>query len=161
MFRDSTIISVLIAILILFGLIYFFALPKTTDLQPSPLPQSSDIPTPNSQNQASNSAQLQIVDEKIGTGTEAKTDNTVSVNYLGTLANGQKFDSSYDRNQPFEFKIGGGEVIKGWDQGVLGMKVGGKRKLTIPPSLGYGSQANGPIPANSTLIFEIELLDVK
>lgn len=100
-------------------------------------------------------------DLTIGTGATAATGDTVTVNYVGTLTNGTKFDSSYDRNQPFTFRLGAGQVIAGWDQGVVGMKVGGKRRLTIPPSLGYGSQANGPIPANSTLIFEIELLDVR
>ena len=96
----------------------------------------------------------------VGTGATAATGDTVTVNYVGTLANGTKFDSSYDRNQPFTFRLGAGQVIAGWDQGVVGMRVGGKRRLTIPPSLGYGSQANGPIPANSTLIFEIELLSI-
>lgn len=105
--------------------------------------------------------QLQSTDEVIGTGDEAVAGKTVSVNYLGTLTDGTKFDSSYDRNQPFEFKLGGGQVIQGWDQGVAGMKVGGKRKLVIPASLGYGASANGSIPANSTLVFEIELLAVK
>ncbi|MEK7605156.1 MAG: FKBP-type peptidyl-prolyl cis-trans isomerase [Patescibacteria group bacterium] len=95
-----------------------------------------------------------------GTGAEAATGDTVKVNYVGTLTNGKKIDSSYDRNQPFSFKLGNGEVIKGWDQGVVGMKIGGKRKLTIPPELAYGNQAQGTIPANSTLIFEIELLEV-
>lgn len=96
----------------------------------------------------------------LGTGAEAKNGDTVSVNYKGTLTNGKQFDSSYDRKEPFEFTLGSGEVIKGWDDGVVGMKVGGKRKLTIPPTLGYGDQANGDIPANSTLIFEVELLGV-
>lgn len=104
---------------------------------------------------------LQSTDEVVGTGAEAVAGKTVSVNYVGTLTDGTKFDSSYDRNQPFEFPLGGGQVIKGWDQGVVGMKVGGKRKLVIPPDMGYGSKANGKIPANSTLVFEIELLDVK
>jgi FKBP-type peptidyl-prolyl cis-trans isomerase FkpA len=110
---------------------------------------------------ASSSAGLVSTDETVGTGDEAVAGKTVSVNYLGTLADGTKFDSSYDRNQPFEFTLGAGQVIKGWDQGVVGMKVGGKRKLVIPPGLGYGAQANGSIPANSTLTFEIELLSVK
>jgi len=96
----------------------------------------------------------------VGTGATAATGDTVTVNYVGTLANGTKFDSSYDRGQPFTFRLGAGQVIAGWDQGVVGMRVGGKRRLTIPPSLGYGGQANGPIPANSTLIFEIELLSI-
>lgn len=104
---------------------------------------------------------LKIEDEIIGTGAEAKSGDTVTVNYLGTLENGKKFDSSYDRNQPFTTQIGVGQVIKGWDEGIVGMKVGGKRKLTIPPALGYGSQDMGSIPPNSTLIFEVELLGVK
>jgi FKBP-type peptidyl-prolyl cis-trans isomerase len=100
-------------------------------------------------------------DLAIGTGEEAKTGDTVSVNYKGSLTNGKQFDSSYDRKEPFSFTIGKGEVIKGWDEGVVGMKIGGKRKLTIPPELGYGSNAQGEIPANSTLVFEVELLTVK
>jgi len=106
---------------------------------------------------------LQITDEIIGTGAEAKAGNAVSVNYIGTLTNGVKFDSSYDRGQPFSFILGAGQVIKGWDEGVLGMKVGGKRKLIIPPDLAYGEQGagNGVIPPNSTLIFEVELLEVQ
>jgi len=104
---------------------------------------------------------LQITDEVTGTGAQAKARNAVAVNYIGTLTNGTKFDSSYDRGQPFSFVLGAGQVIKGWDEGVLGMKVGGKRKLVIPASLGYGAQSIGPIPANSTLIFEVELLGVQ
>jgi peptidylprolyl isomerase len=104
---------------------------------------------------------LQIQDLAVGEGREAKSGDTVTVNYLGTLTSGVKFDSSYDRNQPFTTQIGVGQVIKGWDEGIVGMKVGGKRKLIIPPSLGYGSQDLGTIPPNSTLIFEVELLGVK
>lgn len=104
---------------------------------------------------------LIVEDIKVGEGTEVKSGNTVVIHYTGTLQNGEKFDSSVDRGQPFTTEIGVGEVIKGWDEGVLGMKVGGKRKLTIPPDLGYGLDPVGPIPANSTLIFELELLEVK
>jgi len=107
------------------------------------------------------STNLKIEDLIVGTGTQAQAGNTVQVNYLGTLVNGIKFDSSYDRNEPFEFTLGAGQVIQGWDEGIVDMKVGGKRKLTIPPSLGYGAQTVGSIPANSTLIFEVELLAVK
>lgn len=110
---------------------------------------------------ATQSAGLQSEDIVVGTGAEAKQGNTVSVHYTGVLTDGTKFDSSKDRNEPFTFLLGQGDVIKGWDQGVVGMKVGGKRKLTIPPELGYGPRAVGPIPANATLIFEVELLDVK
>jgi FKBP-type peptidyl-prolyl cis-trans isomerase len=98
----------------------------------------------------------------VGTGAEAVSGKTVTVNYTGTLENGTKFDSSYDHGQPFSFGLGAGQVIKGWDEGLVGMKVGGKRKLVIPPDLAYGSRAvGGMIPANSTLIFEVELLAVK
>jgi len=105
---------------------------------------------------------LEVVDLVVGQGAEATAGKTVSVHYTGTLTNGKKFDSSLDRGQPFKFPLGAGRVIKGWDQGVAGMKVGGKRKLTIPPELAYGNQAVGGdlIPANSTLIFEVELLGV-
>ena len=105
---------------------------------------------------------LIIQDEKIGTGAEATVGHKITVNYSGTLLDGTKFDSSYDRGTPFTFNLGAGEVIQGWDQGFAGMKVGGKRKLTIPASLGYGSQgAGGVIPPNATLIFEVELLKVE
>ncbi len=106
-------------------------------------------------------ATLGIEDITVGKGEEATSGKKVTVQYTGTLTDGTKFDSSYDHGQPFTFTLGTGQVIQGWDQGFAGMKVGGKRKLTIPPSLGYGSQAQGPIPANSTLIFEVELLKVE
>lgn len=105
---------------------------------------------------------LIIEDVVVGTGAEAKTGNTVSVHYTGTFLDGTKFDSSVDRGTPFEFKLGAGAVIKGWDQGVVGMKVGGKRKLTIPGDLAYGPNGYaGAIPPNATLKFDIELLGVK
>jgi FKBP-type peptidyl-prolyl cis-trans isomerase FkpA len=108
------------------------------------------------------SSGLRYTDVKVGTGTEATAGKSVSVHYTGTLTNGTKFDSSKDRNQPFVFPLGAGRVIKGWDEGVAGMKVGGVRKLTIPANLGYGAQgAGGVIPPNATLLFEVELLDVK
>jgi FKBP-type peptidyl-prolyl cis-trans isomerase len=105
--------------------------------------------------------QLITQDLVVGTGAEAVSGKRVTVNYLGTLTDGTKFDSSYDRNEPFSFSLGAGEVIAGWDQGFTGMKVGGKRKLTIPPSLGYGSADLGAIPPSSTLVFEVELLKVE
>lgn len=108
-----------------------------------------------------NMDELKIEDIKIGSGLEAVDGKSVTVNYKGTLLNGTQFDSSYDRGTPFTFNLGAGEVIQGWDLGVKGMKIGGKRKLTIPSELGYGARAIGTIPANSTLIFEVELLKVE
>ncbi len=105
---------------------------------------------------------LKYEDIKQGSGDVAAPGKTVSVHYTGWLTNGTKFDSSKDRGQPFEFPLGAGRVIKGWDEGVQGMKVGGVRKLTIPSSLGYGSRgAGGVIPPDATLVFEVELLKVR
>lgn len=104
---------------------------------------------------------LEYRDEVIGDGPEAKPGQRVRVHYTGTLRDGRKFDSSRDRGEPFAFHLGAGEVIRGWDEGVAGMKVGGRRTLVIPPELGYGARAvgGGLIPANSTLVFDVELLD--
>jgi FKBP-type peptidyl-prolyl cis-trans isomerase FkpA len=104
---------------------------------------------------------LTIDDIVVGNGAAAAAGQKVKVHYTGWLTNGTKFDSSKDRNDPFVFPLGAGSVIKGWDEGVQGMKVGGKRKLTIPPALGYGARgAGGVIPPNATLVFEVELLGV-
>jgi FKBP-type peptidyl-prolyl cis-trans isomerase FkpA len=105
---------------------------------------------------------LKIEDVSVGTGAEATVGKTVVVNYIGRLANGTQFDASCDRKQPFDFPLGAGAVIKGWDQGVAGMKVGGQRRLIIPSSLGYGAQgAGGVIPPNAALVFDVELVEVK
>ena len=106
--------------------------------------------------------ELKIEDLKTGDGAEAVNGKIITVHYTGWLTDGTKFDSSVDRNQPFEFELGEGRVIQGWEKGFAGMKVGGKRRLTIPPQLGYGSKgAGGVIPPNATLVFEVELLGVK
>jgi len=105
--------------------------------------------------------QIQSKDILVGTGTVAVAGKEVTVHYTGVFSDGKKFDSSIDRGVPFTFTLGAGQVIKGWDVGVEGMQVGGKRILVVPPELGYGANDYGPIPGNSTLIFEIELLGVK
>jgi FKBP-type peptidyl-prolyl cis-trans isomerase FkpA len=117
----------------------------------------------------SNITALMKTDETVGSGHEAQAGRRVTVHYTGWLYDesradhkGRKFDSSRDRNEPFTFRLGGGEVIRGWDEGVAGMKVGGRRTLTIPPDYGYGARgAGGVIPPNATLIFDVELLDVR
>jgi FKBP-type peptidyl-prolyl cis-trans isomerase len=104
---------------------------------------------------------LQIVEIEAGTGPEARTGQEVTVHYTGWLTNGTKFDSSRDRGEPFKFGLGRGQVIRGWDEGVAGMKVGGRRRLVIPPELGYGARgAGGAIPGGATLLFNVELLGV-
>lgn len=112
--------------------------------------------------QAKQANTLQIEDLVVGEGREAQVGDTLVVHYTGWLTNGAVFDSSKGRNQPFEFTLGQGRVIQGWDQGLVGMKAGGKRRLTIPPHLAYGSEGYaGVIPPNATLIFEVELLEIK
>jgi len=110
---------------------------------------------------ATTAAELQIEDIKIGTGIAAADNDRLAVDYKGHLEDGTQFDSSYKRGEPFEFDLGQGQVIRGWDKGLRGMKVGGKRHLVIPPEMGYGSDDLSLIPPNSTLIFEVELVDIR
>ncbi|MBW4630973.1 MAG: FKBP-type peptidyl-prolyl cis-trans isomerase [Iphinoe sp. HA4291-MV1] len=113
-------------------------------------------------NVVTTSSGLKYTDLKEGTGATPKTGQTVVVHYIGTLEDGTKFDSSRDRNSPFSFKLGVGQVIKGWDEGLSTMKVGGRRQLIIPPELGYGARgAGGVIPPNATLVFDVELLKIQ
>jgi len=135
----------------------------TTAAEAKPAAQPAPTPAPTPAQPAPDpNAKLEIKDLVVGKGAEAKAGDTIKVHYLGTLANGEKFDASKDHGtEPFTFDLGKGRVIKGWDDGVAGMKVGGKRKLTIPPHLGYGARGAGPkIPPNSTLVFEVELVEV-
>jgi len=121
---------------------------------PATAPSLPALPAPGDEHMA-------VMTLKPGTGAVAKDGDRVSVHYVGTLTDGKKFDSSRDRNQPFTFNLGKGQVIKGWDQGVAGMKVGETRKLTIPPSMAYGAGGRPPIiPPNSTLVFEVELIAI-
>jgi peptidylprolyl isomerase len=115
----------------------------------------------NSSSEVTTASGLKYIDIAEGTGASARTGQMLSVHYTGTLQNGTKFDSSRDRGTPYQFRIGTGAVIKGWDEGLLGMKVGGKRKLIIPPGLGYGANGTPNIPPNSTLLFDVELIEVK
>ncbi|NJL62572.1 MAG: FKBP-type peptidyl-prolyl cis-trans isomerase [Methylacidiphilales bacterium] len=133
----------------------------------TPTSTSTVTPTtatkPDSKKAVTTPSGLKYVDLKVGTGATPKTGQKVSVHYTGTLENGTKFDSSRDRNEPIEFDLGTGKVIKGWDEGLSTMKVGGRRQLIIPASLGYGATGagNGAIPPNATLIFDVELMGVK
>lgn len=127
-----------------------------------PAPENVEIDVENLNNNMENNIEgLEIEILQQGEGEEAKNGDNVSVHYTGTLVDGTKFDSSVDRGQPFQFDLGAGRVIQGWDLGVQGMKVGEKRKLTIAPELGYGNADMGSIPPNSTLIFEVELLGIE
>jgi FKBP-type peptidyl-prolyl cis-trans isomerase FkpA len=133
--------------------------PGENTAAPAPAP----APVVLDQGSATTTASGLIIEElAVGSGTVAEAGNRVSVHYTGWLTDGTKFDSSLDRNQPFEFRLGAGQVIRGWDEGVAGMQVGGKRKLTIPPQLGYGGRgAGGVIPPNAVLVFEVELLGIR
>lgn len=169
--KNYLFVTIFLILLIVAGVIFSFFGKKNqnTALQTSsPSATITTVETPTvvgastSATPIMNVTELKIEDEKVGTGDAAVAGKKVTVNYVGTLTDGSKFDSSYDRNEPFTFTLGAGEVIPGWDQGVAGMKIGGKRRLTIPSSLAYGdSGIPGAIPGGATLIFEVELLGVE
>jgi FKBP-type peptidyl-prolyl cis-trans isomerase len=172
--KTGTIALIIFLIVGLAGIGYLFMNPKVAQSQLETKTQSLTT-TPTSSpalakfecndkkepSATSETKELRIEDICIGSGKEVKSGDTVSINYKGTLLDGTEFDSSYKRNQPFSTKIGVGQVIKGWDQGIVGLKEGGKRKLTIPADLAYGAAAKATIPANSSLVFEVELMGVK
>jgi FKBP-type peptidyl-prolyl cis-trans isomerase len=154
-----TIIFVVLAAILVGGAIYLTRSGQSANIMTASNSSSTDTVNNNSIQSAMND--LKIEDLKVGTGTETKDGDHVTVNYVGTLDNGTKFDSSYDRGTPFSFDLGAGKVIPGWDLGVKGMKIGGKRRLIIPAALGYGANGAGSlIPPNSTLHFDIELLKI-
>ena len=159
MSKKTILIIIIIIVLVILG----FMLSQNKTVAPTS-EKSVSVQSSTATNNNTKNMQLEIKTTEQGTGDRiVKTGDTVSVQYTGKLEDGTKFDSSYDQGgQPFSFTVGVGQVIKGWDQGVAGMKVGGVRKLTIPPNLGYGARgAGGVIPPNATLVFEVELLGVQ
>lgn len=156
-------IAVALAVVIAIGLLFFgpalFSPLNPAAYQPTEASPSDTTNNPSAMEPVP--TELTITDEVIGTGAEAKTGNTVTVNYVGQLTDGSVFDASANHGQPFSFTLGSGQVIKGWDQGIIGMKEGGKRKLVIPPDLAYGAGGAGDvIPPNATLIFQVEMVKV-
>jgi len=160
-------LRLVLVIVVLAGAAFLFAQTKKTDnaapaATPSPAAAKRNGPDDISGKPKSTPSGVQYWDTKVGTGKEATAGRKVSVHYTGWLTNGKKFDSSRDRDEPFDFVLGAHQVITGWDEGVAGMKVGGKRQLRIPPAAGYGKNGAGNvIPPNAVLIFDVELLDVK
>lgn len=156
MSNNNKIITALIIFVFILAFYFLTKNPSTSETNISETNQTT-MPTL----APSKVTELIIEDTKIGTGNEVKSGDNISIHYTGTLEDGTKFDSSYNRGQPLETQIGVGQVIEGWDKGIVGMKIGGKRKLTIPYQMAYGEDGYGPIPSKATLIFEVELMDIK
>lgn len=153
-------ILVVVMVVVVLAAVALWAQTSTHKPAPAARPNTT-APTKVTGDGVKTASGLQYWDVKVGTGAEAKSGSHAKVHYTGWLTTGKKFDSSVDAHTPFDFTVGQGDVIKGWDEGVAGMKVGGKRQLRIPPELGYGAGGSGPIPSNATLIFDIQLLAVK
>lgn len=152
--RNQRIAIIVVALILIIAVVAYFVVRNQKEKEEALEPIIGDLVT--------TATGLQYQDLVVGSGVEAKAGDLVSVHYTGWLDDGAKFDSSLDRGQPFEFTLGLGKVIQGWDEGVAGMKVGGKRKLIIPPDLAYGASGAGAvIPPNATLTFEVELLEIK
>ncbi len=153
-------ILVVVMVVVVLAAVTLWAQTSTHKTAPAARPNTT-APTKVTGDGVKTTSGLQYWDIKVGTGAVAKDGSHVTVHYSGWLTTGKKFDSSVDAHHPFDFTIAQGDVIKGWDEGVVGMKVGGKRQLRIPPELGYGAGGSGPIPPNATLIFDLQLLAVK
>jgi FKBP-type peptidyl-prolyl cis-trans isomerase len=151
------------------GTIVYGAMPKSSQTATAPKPATPPATAPATPAAPAQpaapastpAAEVKTEDVKVGTGPEVKVGDSVTVHYTGTLTNGEKFDSSRDRGEPLTFTIGSTSIIPGWSQGIVGMKQGGQRKLTIPPSLGYGERGKGEIPPNATLLFDIEVVKIE
>lgn len=165
MFTKTIILTTLIIALVVAVIFVFQNLKNKENDNPEDVYQPkvslSSSPSPSPTPAPGDDQKIKVEILKVGSGfQQTKTGDKIAVHYTGTLLNGAKFDSSLDRGEPFVFTLGAGQVIKGWDQGLVGMKVGEQRKLTIPPEFGYGSQSVGPIPPNSTLVFDVELIEI-
>jgi peptidylprolyl isomerase/FKBP-type peptidyl-prolyl cis-trans isomerase FkpA len=142
------------------GAVVVFAAVAIAAFRPNFINKRSDTDGDSTGVEVMSAGELVVEDIALGEGRAVQAGDTISIHYHGTLTDGTVFDSSLERGTPFETQIGVGQVIEGWDKGVVGMKIGGKRRLTIPPDMAYGSRSVGSIPANSTLIFEVELIDI-